>query len=331
MSYILPTILAVILHLLLASSFIISQMMDLKQSREMPRHIQAQLYDIKALSTAIQKKKTIAKDADLVKQKEPKKTPPKKSDPVPEKPQPVQKKQDESKQQAEKARQLQKKDKAEQRKIAQQKLKKDLQKKKDQAAKQRKIESERKLAAQKKTAEEQALKKQQRQKIAADKKLAKQQAAKKAAAAKKRKAQALAKQKNKAKKQALAEKARVKALRKQAAEEERYAADLVAKEMASGVDVYIKRILDGNLSYNFTVRKGTKALLRIRLLTSGRVVGVELLESSGNPSFDRAAEQAVWKSEKFPKVADIAKASPEYFNRELRTFTILFEPAGTRW
>ena len=97
------------------------------------------------------------------------------------------------------------------------------------------------------------------------------------------------------------------------------------------MDVYIKRILSSNLRIPSTARNGIKAQVRIKLLPSGRIVGVQLIESSGNSAFDRAAEQAVWRSESFPRVAEVAKASPAYFNRELRTFVITFKPEELRW
>jgi colicin import membrane protein len=328
LSYILPTVLALLIHLAIAFSFLIHQFSDLQQSRAMPRHIQAQMYDLKTLSTTTKKQETKAKkDVDLAKQKkpepkpEPKKEPPKKDEP---KPAPV----DDS---AQKERELLKQKKAEQRKIDAQKLKDEVAKKKADAQKQRDIESKRKLAAKEKAAKEKALKEKKRKEDLAKKEKAKKEADKKALAEKKRKEKALADKKKKDAKRQRDEKARIKALQQQIADEERFAADQVAKEMASGIGTYIQRMIKGNFRIPSTARNGINAMVRIKLLASGRVVGVELINSSGNSAFDKAAEQAVWRTESFPRVSEISKASPAYFNRELRTFMINFKPEDLRW
>jgi len=328
LSYILPTVLALLIHLAIAFSFLIHQFTDLQQSRAMPRHIQAQMYDLKTLSTTTKKQESKAKkDVDLAKQKkpepkpEPKKEPPKKDEP---KPDPI----DDS---AQKERELLKQKKAEQRKIDAQKLKDEVAKKKADAQKQRDIESKRKLAAKEKAAKEKVLKEKKRKEDLAKKEKAKKEADKKALAEKKRKEKALADKKKKDAKRQREEKARIKALQQQIADEERFAADQVAKEMASGIGTYIQRMIKGNFRIPSTARNGINAMVRIKLLASGRVVGVELINSSGNSAFDKAAEQAVWRTESFPRVSEISKASPAYFNRELRTFMINFKPEDLRW
>jgi len=328
LSYILPTVLALLIHLAIAFSFLIHQFSDLQQSRAMPRHIQAQMYDLKTLSTTTKKQESKAKkDVDLAKQKkpepkpEPKKEPPKKDEP---KPDPI----DDS---AQKERELLKQKKAEQRKIDAQKLKDEVAKKKADAQKQRDIESKRKLAAKEKAAKEKVLKEKKRKEDLAKKEKAKKEADKKALAEKKRKEKALADKKKKDAKRQREEKARIKALQQQIADEERFAADQVAKEMASGIGTYIQRMIKGNFRIPSTARNGINAMVRIKLLASGRVVGVELINSSGNSAFDKAAEQAVWRTESFPRVSEISKASPAYFNRELRTFMINFKPEDLRW
>jgi colicin import membrane protein len=308
-----------------------SQFGELQQSREMPRHIQAQMYDLKALTTASKIQEVKAKEAELAKKeklapadkKKPQEKPAKPDEPPEKKPEQIIPETSE--------RELEKQKKAEQRKKQQQALTKLLADKKASALKQREVESKRKLAAKKKAEQDQTKKDNQRKQAAEKKKRAKIAANKKALADKKRKNAAIAKKKQQDKKRKAAEKVRIQALQNQIAEEEQFAAEQIAKEMASGVDVYIKRILDSNLNIPLTARSGIKAMVRIKLLASGSIVGVELIESSGNSAFDRAAEQAVWKSESFPKVAEVAKASPSYFNRELRTLIITFKPEGLRW
>lgn len=331
MSYILPTLLAFVLHLCIAMAFFVSPFSELKQSREMPRHIQAQMFDLKTLTTATEQKPPKAEDKKLDKENKPK---PKQPEPE-QKPQPkeeIEKPEPEPKvDEQQLAREKQKKERAERRKLEKEKLEKALKEKELKAKEQREIESKRKLAAEKKAKEEAEKKEQQRKEKEKQKKAREEQAKKKAAKEKKDREKALAKKKQQEKKRREEEKRRIAALQKQIAEEEQFAAEQIAKEMASGVDNYIKRILKSNFRIPSTARNGIKALVRIKLLPTGRVVGVELIESSGNAAFDRAAEQAVWRSESFPRVAEIASASPQYFNRELRTFVIKFNPEDLRW
>ncbi|NRA20173.1 MAG: cell envelope integrity protein TolA [Oceanospirillaceae bacterium] len=329
MSYILPAILALLLHLALGLSFILHQFGDLKQSRPMPRHIQAQMYDIKALSVARQKLKNTAKDVELAKDKTPEL---KKPEPEVEKPDIAPKPEPKPKvDQLQKDREVEKQKKAEQRKLDALKLKEQVAKKKADAKKQRDIESKRKLLAKEKAEKEKRLKDKKRQEEQARKKQQKLEAEKKSAADKKRKEQVRVEKKKLAEKRKREEQARIKALQQQIADEEQFAAEQIAQEMASGIDVYIKRMLKGNFRIPSTARNGIKALVRIKLLASGRVISVELVDSSGNAAFDKAAEQAVWRTESFPRVAEIARASPAYFNRELRTFLLSFKPEDLRW
>ncbi|EPJ50064.1 MAG: hypothetical protein OFPI_20910 [Osedax symbiont Rs2] len=326
MSYILPVLLAFILHLAIAVSLLYSQWSNLEQSREMPRHIKAQLFDIKKLSTTTKSEQSTAKDVNLAEEKKPEPVVEKKKEPAKEdkKSQQLEKDQLKKQQQDQAERQLQKQKKAEQRKREQQALKKDLEKKKAEVKKQRDIESKRKLAAKKKAQQEQQIKDKKRKESDAAKKLQQQQAEKKAVAAKKRKQDAAKKKKILAQKQKKQEQARIKSLQRQIADEERYAAEQIAAEMATGVQDYINSLVKKRWHIPGTARDGIKAIVRIRLSPTGRVEGAEIVESSGNVAFDRSAEQAVWRTGNFPKVAEIYEASPAYFNRELRSFTMGF-------
>ena len=125
--------------------------------------------------------------------------------------------------------------------------------------------------------------------------------------------------------------AKLKALQDDLAAEEELLARRKAEQAAADIGSYIHGLLQRNFKIPSTARNGMVAIVRIRLLDSGRVVDVQLVKSSGNTAFDRAAEQAVWRTENFPKVADIARTSPAYFNSELREFNIEFKPEGLRW
>ncbi len=70
-----------------------------------------------------------------------------------------------------------------------------------------------------------------------------------------------------------------------------------------------------------SARLGMQARLRVDLVPSGDLLAVTVLESSGNPAFDRSAEVAVRKVGRF----DVPKES-RLFEKNFRRFTLLFKP-----
>ena len=70
-----------------------------------------------------------------------------------------------------------------------------------------------------------------------------------------------------------------------------------------------------------SARNGMQARLLVELIPTGAVVGVTVVESSGNSAFDRSAEAAVRKARAFdvPREADL-------FERHFRRFSLLFKP-----
>ena len=65
------------------------------------------------------------------------------------------------------------------------------------------------------------------------------------------------------------------------------------------------------------------AVLAIRLVPTGEVISVEVIQSSGNAAFDRSVEQAVRKAERFPELRDM---STTLFETSFRNLTITFRP-----
>lgn len=61
--------------------------------------------------------------------------------------------------------------------------------------------------------------------------------------------------------------------------------------------------------------------LLIELVPTGDVVGVTVVRSSGNEAFDRSAENAVWRSQRFDVPED-----RQMFERNFRRFRVLFRP-----
>jgi len=90
-------------------------------------------------------------------------------------------------------------------------------------------------------------------------------------------------------------------------------------------------VIDERVSANWSrppsARNGMSALLRIQLVPTGRVVGVEVIESSGDAAFDRSAEQAVNKAESFPELKSLPN---RVFEKNFRVFNLNFEPEDLR-
>ena len=66
------------------------------------------------------------------------------------------------------------------------------------------------------------------------------------------------------------------------------------------------------------------ANLRLKIRASGRIIGVELIKSSGNIRFDNSALQAVRRVEVFNFFDSIPKA---LFEKEFRVISISFNPS----
>jgi colicin import membrane protein len=93
--------------------------------------------------------------------------------------------------------------------------------------------------------------------------------------------------------------------------------------LADSYAALIKRTVEGYWSRPASARKNMQVELAIRLVPTGDVVGVEVIRSSGNTSFDRSAVLAVKKAGRFPELKDMpSNVFEEYF----RSFTLVFKP-----
>ena len=77
-----------------------------------------------------------------------------------------------------------------------------------------------------------------------------------------------------------------------------------------------------------SARNGMVAVLSIQLVPTGEVVGVSVLQSSGNNAFDRSAMNAVERSARFP---DVAKLDNAVFEDNFRRFQLIFKPEDLRY
>ncbi len=328
-SYIIPILLALILHgglLLLLIPHWFQQ--DDPYKKRQPRHIQAEMIDLKALMNQETLQKEFAAEQAKKDAAEKKRL------------------------QEEKQRQEQKQKEAEKARIAEAEKKAQQEKARQEAQKQKTIEearkkAEKKLAEQKileearlKIAAEKALAEKKKQEEQKKRELAKQQAEekkraqeKKIEAEKKRVAEAKRLEAEKAKqaqaKREAAEKAAAEKLAKeQAAEQRRLAAAERSEKIRGDITAYIQGLIQRNWRIPSTARNGMSAKVEVRLFPSGEVDSVRVLKSSGDSAFDKSAEQAVYRAEKFPRVAEI---DPIFFERELRKVIIEFRPEGLRW
>ncbi len=72
-----------------------------------------------------------------------------------------------------------------------------------------------------------------------------------------------------------------------------------------------------------SARNGMVVVLRIRMVPTGDVLDVEIVQSSGDFAFDRAAESAVLKVNRFTELQGM---DPRMFDRNFRTFLLTFRP-----
>lgn len=76
-----------------------------------------------------------------------------------------------------------------------------------------------------------------------------------------------------------------------------------------------------------SARKGMVTVLEIKMLPTGQVIGVRVVKSSGDAAFDRSAEQAVKRIDRFDEVKNIP---PDIFEKRFRQFTFTFNPEDLR-
>lgn len=93
--------------------------------------------------------------------------------------------------------------------------------------------------------------------------------------------------------------------------------DAVAQSYRNG----IYQAVVANWSRPPSARNRMEAKLLVELVPTGDVVGVTVIDSSGNAAFDRSAESAVRKARRFEVPKD-----PDIFEKHFRRFTLLFRP-----
>lgn len=295
-SYLIPSLLALILHgvviVLLAQSWFEHD----DPQRKVPRHVQATIVDMS-------EKKAQRKAASEAKAKQ-------KAD-------------------------LQRKADADKKRKAEQKRKQDLANKKAAEAKKQKEINRKKAAEAKKKADlkkkQDAAKKKQQQeakikKAAADKKR-KQEAAKKAKAAAEEKEKAEAKKRaDKARKEAEAAAQNAALIRAMEEEEAAIAAE-EQRAAAMSYEAYIIAEITRNWRRSPSARNGMMVEVTVHLLPSGRVNDRYVTKSSGDSRFDNDALRAIDRVNVFEKLQDL---DPVVFDRYFRKRVFRFRPEDLR-
>ncbi|MGB0450128.1 MAG: energy transducer TonB [Porticoccaceae bacterium] len=99
------------------------------------------------------------------------------------------------------------------------------------------------------------------------------------------------------------------------------------EQAANSYRQLIQQRLSQNWSRPPSARLGMETLIRIRLVPTGRVVGVTVLKSSGDSAFDRSVEQAALKAEQF---VELQAMDPALFEKKFRQVDVAFSPEDLR-
>jgi colicin import membrane protein len=94
-------------------------------------------------------------------------------------------------------------------------------------------------------------------------------------------------------------------------------------EIVMAYSAIIHDLVQQNWSRPPSARNGMVAVLRIRMVPTGDVVEVEVVRSSGDFAFDRAAESAVMRVNRFTELQGMPS---RLFDRNFRTFLLTFRP-----
>ncbi|MDB3890443.1 cell envelope integrity protein TolA [Gammaproteobacteria bacterium] len=189
------------------------------------------------------------------------------------------------------------------------------------AAAQKKLEEQ---AAERKRQEEAAQKREQQQ-------VAKQRADAKAKAEREKTLVEEERKKREAESQREAEKRREEqAQRERESRQQREREDAAAAEAASSefeliqsATGLIQQLVTENWSRPPSARNGMRAIIQIKMLPTGELVDVIITQSSGDPAFDRSAENAVYRAAPF---AELTALPIRVFNQNFRTLSLIFQP-----
>ena len=103
------------------------------------------------------------------------------------------------------------------------------------------------------------------------------------------------------------------------------AAELASSEfemVQSGMAI-IQQAVQSVWSRPPSARNGMRAILQIRMLPTGELIDAVITESSGDPAFDRSAENAVFSAAPFRELQALPS---NVFNENFRSLSLIFQP-----
>ena len=98
-------------------------------------------------------------------------------------------------------------------------------------------------------------------------------------------------------------------------------------EMANSYIALITDVIQRNWNRPPSARNSMEAELIVQMVPTGEVVSVKIVRSSGNEAFDRSAETAVLKAERF---AEIQQLPARVFEQYFRRLRLKFKPEDLR-
>ena len=103
------------------------------------------------------------------------------------------------------------------------------------------------------------------------------------------------------------------------------AAELASSEfemVQSGMAI-IQQAVQSVWSRPPSARNGMRAILQVRMLPTGELIDAVITESSGDPAFDRSAENAVYSAAPFRELQALPS---NVFNENFRSLSLIFQP-----
>lgn len=196
---------------------------------------------------------------------------------------------------------------------------------------QRRIEAEAKVQQQKEqqAKEAAAIEELKQKKIKEEQAKIAKAKAEKEAAEKKRKAEEIKQQAEAAKKTQREREAQEEQRRIQAAQQKEAKHISETNDDAntkSYEEMLIERVQQ-NWSRPPSARRGMEVTLEVNMLPTGVVTGLRIIKSSGDAAFDRSAEQAVRRVDRFTEAMQIP---PDIFEKYFRVFRFTFSPEDLR-
>lgn len=109
--------------------------------------------------------------------------------------------------------------------------------------------------------------------------------------------------------------------------EEQFLSDRSDAVTVQSYEALIRQRIEESWSRPPSARMGMQAILEINMVPTGQVVNVRVVKGSGDIAFDRSAEQAVKRVDRFSEIQGMPN---DIFERNFRVFRLLFQPEDLR-